>query len=37
MAPGLCIVDAAYDSDALRDLLLDRGTIPVIPNNPTRK
>ncbi len=35
--PGLCIADAAYDSDALRDLLLDRGTIPVIPNNPTRK
>ena len=37
MAPGLCIADTAYDSDALRDLLLDRGTIPVIPNNPTRK
>ena len=35
MAPGLCIADTAYDSDALRDLLLDRGTIPVIPNNIT--
>ena len=26
-----------YDSDALRQLLIDRGTLPVIPNNPTRK
>ena len=37
MAPRLCLADAAYDSDALRRLLLDRGTTPVIPNNPTRK
>ena len=29
--------DAAYDSNALRAFLLGRGTIPVIPNNPTRK
>jgi transposase len=29
--------DAAYDSDALRLFLLERGTVPVIPNNPTRK
>ena len=33
----LCIADAAYDSDALRRFLLDRGTLPVIPNNPTRR
>ena len=37
MAPRLCLADGAYDSDALRRLLLDRGTTPVIPNNPTRK
>lgn len=29
--------DMAYDSDALRRFLAGRGTIPVIPNNPTRK
>ena len=29
--------DTAYDSDGLRDFLAKRGTIPVIPNNPTRK
>src|SRR5271166_6063612 len=29
--------DAAYDSDGLRRLLVERGTVPVIPNNPTRK
>jgi putative transposase len=33
----LCIADTAYDSDALRRLLIERGTLPVIPNNPTRK
>jgi transposase len=33
----LCIADMAYDSDALRQLLTGRGTLPVIPNNPTRK
>lgn len=32
MAAGM-----AYDSDALRRFLAERGTIPVIPNNPTRK
>jgi transposase len=36
-APRLCLADTAYDSDALRRFLLDRGTLPVIPNNPTRK
>lgn len=29
--------DRAYDSDALRRLLLARGTTPVIPNGPRRK
>ena len=33
----LCAADAAYDSDALRLFLINRGTQPVIPNNPTRK
>ena len=29
--------DTAYDSNGLRQFLLERGTTPVIPNNPTRK
>ena len=29
--------DTAYDSDGLRQFLLARGTVPVIPNKPTRK
>ena len=33
----LCAADTAYDSDALRSFLIQRGTEPVIPNNPTRK
>jgi transposase len=37
MAPRYCLADAAYDSDAIRAALLQRGTIPVIPNNPTRR
>ena len=32
-----CIADTAYDSDALRGFLTERGTTAVIPNNPTRK
>lgn len=32
-----CAADTAYDSDALRQFLCERGTRPVIPNNPTRK
>ena len=36
-AARLCIADTAYDSDAFRHLLIARGTLPVIPNNPTRK
>jgi transposase len=31
------LADAAYDSDAFRKLLTDRGTTPVIKQNPTRK
>lgn len=33
----LCAADAAYHSNGLRQFLIDRGTRPVIPNNPTRK
>ena len=33
----LCAADAAYDSGGLRLFLQERGTQPVIPNNPTRK
>ncbi len=29
--------DMAYDSDRFRAFLLDRGTVPVIPNNPAGK
>jgi putative transposase len=29
--------DMAYDSDALRAFLIERGIVPLIPNNPTRK
>jgi len=36
-AGSLCAADAAYDSDPLRLFLTERGTCPVIPNNPTRK
>jgi putative transposase len=31
-----CVADAAYDSNAIRQMLLQRGTQPVIPNNPTQ-
>ena len=31
------LADAAYDSDAFRALLIERGTLPVIKQNPTRK
>jgi transposase len=45
-APGLIeplppaktlLADAAYDSEAFRKFLADRGTTPVIKQNPTRK
>lgn len=35
--PAACLADAGYDSDGLRYFLKNRGTLPVIPNNPTRK
>jgi len=34
---AICAADAAYDSKAFRQFLAERGTLPVIPNNPTRK
>jgi transposase len=34
--PRLCAADTAYDANALRTFLRERGTTPVIPNNPTR-
>lgn len=34
---ALCAADTAYDSNGLRQFLTERGTLPVIPNNPTRK
>lgn len=38
LPPGrLCAADTAYDSNGLRQFLTERGTLPVIPNNPTRK
>jgi transposase len=38
LPPGRsCAADTAYDSNALRQFLRERGTRPVIPNNPTRK
>ena len=36
-APEWQLADTAYDSDGLRGFLIKRGTVPVIPNNPTRK
>jgi transposase len=38
IVPGRSLAgDAAYDSDGLRRFLVERGTMPVIPNNPIRK
>lgn len=34
-APAPCAADTAYDSNGLRSFLIERGTLPVIPNNPT--
>ncbi len=36
-ASATLAADRAYDSDALRRLLIERGTTPVIPNAPYRK
>ena len=33
----ILLAHPGYDSDRLRMLLIERGTLPVIPNNPTRK
>ena len=33
----LCAADTAYDSDALRRFLIERGTRPVIPQQPDQK
>ena len=35
--PASCLADTAYDSDRLRTFMVERGTVPVIPNDPTRK
>lgn len=35
--PQFCAADTAYDSNELRRFMVERGTMPVIPNNPTRK
>ena len=38
LPPGrFCAADTAYDSNGLRQFLIERGTLPVIPNNPTRR
>jgi transposase len=34
---ALCAADATYDSKGLRQFLIGRGTLPVIPNNPTHR
>jgi len=36
-AASALAADTAYDSDRFRSFLIERGTTPVIPNNPTRK
>ena len=35
--PKICIADTAYDSNGIRQMLIEDGALPVIPNNPTRK
>lgn len=35
--PKVCAADTAYDANGLRQFMIERGTVPVIPNNPTRK
>lgn len=36
LAAELVIADTAYDSDALRAVVADKGATAVIPNNPSR-
>lgn len=33
---GVVMADTAYDSDALRQAIADKGALAVIPNNPSR-
>jgi len=33
---GVVMADTAYDSDAIRKVIADRGALAVIPNNPSR-
>lgn len=36
MPAEVVIADAAYDADALRQAIIAKGALQVIPNNPTR-
>jgi IS5 family transposase len=36
-APRFVVADKAYDADALREYLIERGITPVIPNKDDRK
>ena len=36
-AADQCLADGGYDSNGLRQFLLERATLPIIPNNRTRK
>jgi len=33
----MCLANTACDSNGLRQFLIERGTLPVIPNNSTRR
>jgi len=35
--PQACAADTTYDANEFRHFLIQRGTTPVIPNNPARK
>ena len=36
-APRWCLADGACDARVLRTLVSERGGVPMIPNNPTRR
>ena len=36
MAAQIVLADTAYDSDALRQTIAEKGALAVIPNNPSR-
>ena len=36
MPAGIVMADAAYDADALRQIIAAKGALAVIPNNPSR-